>query len=206
MVDRCILKEGDWEADSWKMFSEEILKNGAEDRIVFIDIGSYFGLYAIKAHQIGFKEIHAFEADHDNFIQLSANILLNSLFDEINCHNVFLSNTNEKLAIVNSTNIPDNRGMAGSITENSDDAIKMEGTPLDEVLRIKGKFIAIKIDVEGNEGRVLEGGIDLLSNNKVLLLIENLKFLNINHGLLKKLGFTLITISSKDQNEIWKNY
>ena len=42
----------------------------------------------------------------------------------------------------------------------------------DEILKFKNKNIAIKIDVERHEKKVLEGIVKLINSNKVLIQIE----------------------------------
>ena len=44
---------------------------------------------------------------------------------------------------------------------------------IDELFKIKNKKIIFKIDVEGYEKKVIEGALETLQNNKVLMYIES---------------------------------
>ena len=206
MVDWCILKEGDWESESWELLRKEIQATKIDSDSVFLDIGAYFGFYSLKAHSIGFRRIHAFEADKDNYLQLGTNLLINSLSREITTHNKFLSNSSGNVRIADGLNIPQNRGMAGMILKNSEPGVSVECVPLDKVMEFMDCLVVIKIDVEGNEKSVLEGAFKVLNDNNVILLIENLGFKNLYHSFLLELGFRLVASSNKDQNEIWRNF
>ena len=49
---------------------------------------------------------------------------------------------------------------------------KIELDKLDNKLKIRNKNIIIKIDVEGHEKEVIEGSMEILKNNKILMYLE----------------------------------
>ena len=77
----------------------------------------------------------------------------------------------------------------------------------DEVLDFNNKNLAIKIDVEGHEFKVLNGMINTLKVNKCILLIEIFKenFEKINTFLIKN-NFSLIDKVEKRFNYFYSNF
>ncbi len=76
---------------------------------------------------------------------------------------------------------------------------------LDKILIFKNKKIAIKIDVERHEKKVIEGAINLLKQNNDLLQIEIFESRKKEvFKILKNLGYKFIKVVNKDH--YFRNY
>ena len=145
------------------------------------------------------------------------NYKINDLYDENVFHKLALSNKKDVGKIYysyNHANIGTSSLMADYNAKDQDtEEIKLER--LDSLYNFKNKKIIIKIDVEGYEKFVIEGSLNLLKDNKILMYLETL-----NKDLLselKKLKFEVFFykfihgkyFSSKEQigyDVILKNY
>lgn len=206
MVDATILKQGDWEADSWQAL-EKIVDQAPDYTKMFLDVGSYFGLYALKAFETkDFSRIVAFEADKVNASQLRANLLLNDLLSEIEIFEIFLSDSSGQKNMTVSSNWYSNRGMSGTEDYRATKRSLVESKTIDQVISEINQFIVMKVDVEGGELAVLNGARNLFAQNKVLLLIENMSNAIEQEKMLTGLGFNLVLNIPKDSNWIWKNF
>ena len=206
MVDSTMLKQGDWEQDSWTALVE-IINHFPSKEMTFLDVGSYFGLYSLKAYRTHrFSRIVAFEADKVNASQLRSNLLLNDLISEIELNEIYLSDEAGQKSFASSLNWRSNRGMSGTQDENVQIREIKETKTLDQVITAKNLFVVLKLDVEGNELPVLQGAKKLFMDNRVLILIENIHHTAEQRELLTSLGFHLILEIPKDSNSIWKNF
>lgn len=206
MVDSTILKQGDWEAESWQLLMR-VLERFPSDVKIFLDVGSYFGLYALKAFETKeFTRIVAFEPDKVNASQLRANLILNDLSSEIECFEIFLSDTSGQKSMAASSNWSWNRGMSGTEVDSEVRRSIVESKSLDEVISASNQLIVIKVDVEGGELATLNGARNLFAQNQVILLIENISNVIEQRKLLLELGFSLVCEIPKDSNWIWKNF
>lgn len=136
----------------------------------FVDVGAHAGLYSLvlSAEQsIQPLRIQAFEPDTVNRQQLYANLFLNRS-DTIEVSSYGLSNKNSR---VNFTRYPDNNRGKSQIDEHGDMTIEVRRG--DDLLDLKHKTIAFKIDVEGHEYEVIEGLQKTLQNNQCTLQIES---------------------------------
>ena len=196
-----------------------------------IDIGVFRGVYSFKMSEYS-KKIYGFEANPIMFKSLIKN--LTKLKDNIEIYNIALSNSNGftklKVPIRKESNFKANfedyyeGGLAtiepdNNLNNKNFDTFDTKTLRLDN-FNFKEKIGFIKIDVEGHELSVLEGGEKLLKKDKPNLLIEIEK----RHSLkvektfnyLKKLnyspfyfdGINLIKISIYEDNirEDFKNF
>jgi len=170
------------------------------DTAWFFDIGANVGLYTWEVHRTcPFRKIMAFEPDPDNFkllemtrkeaeaenVELCPNALSNqaskvSFFQDPLTSATGCIRGNEKPWIEQHLN--------GSSNE-----ITVETCTLDSVV-LSGKTPSlIKIDVEGHEIEVLQGGKDMLSKIKPLFIFESFPPKQaIAVSLLKEYGYKLI--------------
>ena len=174
-IDRQIFFKNDYEEEQINYLKQLIKKNNVKR---FIDIGAHMGIYSsiISKEKIN---VIAFEPYIKSFEQLNVNKKLNN-FDNLNVHNYALSDKNKKIIMW----VPDKERSGGmSIFDkndeelrkyNEDNITKIEAISLigDEVLRFKREILAIKIDVERHEYKVLKGINKLLQNNFVILQME----------------------------------
>lgn len=142
---------------------------------VFLDIGSNFGWYSLKlAREVGPNgEVHAFEPYPPTQERLKANIALNQLEGIIRPVPLALSDRPGQAPLVfREGNTGATRIETGGATGDPGQSVAI--STLDEYasgadLR---RIDLIKIDVEGNEPRVLRGGMQALSKFRPPLLVE----------------------------------
>ena len=147
-----------------------MIPNLASHSDVAIDVGANIGFYSYFLSKI-FRTVHAFEPIENISTDLNDYTLINK---NISLHNYALSDTNESalisVPILKDKNVL-NYGYA-SLKNKFDKTkqIKIHKKTLDSFNIEKIDFI--KIDVEGHENEVLEGGINSIKKNMPLMLIE----------------------------------
>lgn len=175
LVDRCVIETGTWEPEQLAYMADLTERFRKFDKPMFLDIGSYWGLYSLLAMQSGvFAEQYAFEADRHNFAQLQSNLFLNKATGRIKAVNKAVSVGEAVLKFRDSTTHPEgNRAGASVIGWNED----FEGYPVDAVSIDKAviaidRHILMKLDVEGHEAPVLRGMRSTVFDNKVVMQVE----------------------------------
>lgn len=149
---------------------------------VFIDVGANVGLFTlVAAKRLVDGQIHAFEPVKTNLTRLRANLLLNQ-FHNVVVNAVALSNisSNRDLFIpaVNLNRGIRNTGLASFyVSKQEISRSKKESVStitLDEYVQRSDleKVDVIKIDVEGAEMDVLEGGLESLRKFRPIILME----------------------------------
>ena len=160
------------------------IDNFSGNQIVFWDIGSNIGLYSIYASTIHKSiKVYSFEPSTSNLRVLSRNISINKLNDKITIVPFALSNQVNKFLNLNEKKFIEG-GALNTFNENYDsngnffeskNAYNTFGTTIDYI--INNKIVDapnyIKIDVDGIEHLILEGGLENLINKKIKsILIE----------------------------------
>lgn len=138
----------------------------------FVDIGAHAGTYAITLAPFC-RKVYAFEAQRMTYYQLCGGIALNQ-YDNVEAYNVALSDERDRYANLHVTS-PDGGGSTLDLsaaksqghrnirTERCDVAL-LDDFKLEK--RLTGAPISfIKIDVEGWERRVIQGGLQTLEIN-----------------------------------------
>lgn len=149
----------------------------------FIDIGANIGCFTLFfSRHPKIQRIYAFEPDPGNHAQLVSNIWLNDQQQRIRPFEMALSQESGMAVLYrprsrqNDEFLKYNMGTSGldRYPRRHDDSEKIEVTKqrLDDVLKLSGSTIAVKIDVEGHELSVLKGMQDLLRNNNCGLMME----------------------------------
>jgi len=143
------------------------------DGIVF-DIGVNIGWTAMNMSKIcSSGQVYGFEPDSNNFIACSKNLELNP-----NIHNLFISkvalgdqDAMVKMVISEPTNLGGNR--VGETSINAGDA-DVAMTTLDSFFanHSLARLDLVKIDTEGYELRILQGGVTTLSSFHPVLFVE----------------------------------
>jgi len=159
----------------------------------FIDIGANIGKYTIMLGKNANKVI-AIEPEPNNFKILKKNIKKNKLKNVI-ALKIACSNKDEKADFyVDKQNTGYN-----SLNRKTKDKITIKTRKLDNLLKeLKIKKIdLIKIDVEGAEKQVLEGGIHSLKKYKPKIIFEawNKNYLNLIKKILLPLGYNIKQIN-----------
>jgi len=192
----------------------EWLDGNLRDGDVFFDVGANVGIYSIYAALRNKKAtVYAFEPEYSNLHQLKQNIINNNLFDNVIPFAIALGNQ----AGLSYLHIQDLTAGAALATESSDiinksfgkDVIWKEGIGTTNLDFLFEKFgiqpNLIKIDVDGNEYKILQGGIKTFETTKLrsvyIEMIENLpNYLKIKNFLLEY-GFRLQYKNS--ENQVW---
>lgn len=143
--------------------SEEIFfrKYLQKDDIV-VDVGANIGSLSLTASKAVGKEgkVYAIEAHPTTFGYLLDNIKLNKV-DNILPFNYALGS--HKSEVLFSNRLADDMNCVSTDSE----GVKVEVVPLDD-LPIKGKISLLKVDVEGYEKFVLEGGNRVIENSELV--------------------------------------
>ena len=152
---------------------------------VFLDIGACFGYYALKIRQLCGPEaqVHAFEPFPVNHALLEEQRRLNGMAD-IRIHQIALSN--EEGSVAFETPPASNGGVghiagAGAARAN---VVNVQCTTLDQFVARENltRIDGIKLDVEGAELRVIEGGAESIRKFHPIILME------LNPPCLERLG------------------
>lgn len=166
-VDRHIAIFGVWEAAQIDFLFDKIKELHMD---IFIDVGSFCGLYSlIAAHRGLCRDVHALEPSPKNYERLLANVKQNDFSDKITCHNLAASDTT---ATYSFRDLNDGSKIESSETISDKNAFTMRAAPLDSLFDYRGRKLAFKIDVESHELSVLRGAKSLFANNDILLQVE----------------------------------
>ncbi|MBU9618063.1 FkbM family methyltransferase [Burkholderia multivorans] len=175
LVDRTMIQHGTWEPEQLAYMAELTDRFRKFERPIFLDIGSYWGLYSLLALRSGiFAEQIAFEADRTNFAQLQANLFLNRATGKIRTINKAVSDRVTTLKFRDSTTHPEGNRAGASVLGWNEDYVgyPVEAVPIDSIVQDSGRFILMKLDVEGHESQVLRGMERTIANNKVVMQVE----------------------------------
>ena len=166
-----------------KYFFNEIQKNSFN---YFIDIGANSGTLSLPFSKSNNLKIVCFEPLKYNFAKLINNYKINNLDKFHQFHQIALSNK-KGVSNIYFSDVEDNIGTT-SLTQDlkknflDTDVEKVNLDILDNLYNFKNKNIIIKIDVEGHEKLVIEGALNMVKNNHILMYIETL-----NKDLIQKL-------------------
>jgi FkbM family methyltransferase len=141
----------------------------------FIDVGANIGVYSVLMSQVeSIREIHAFEPTPGTFRELVKNVEMNGLGGRITAHQKALSDSAKsvRFGIVNPLSGA-NSIVSTSIHSRFEDEVHVAAVKLDDYLPLKDKRLCLKIDVEGHEREALSGMSSILSDNPVVLQIED---------------------------------
>jgi FkbM family methyltransferase len=142
---------------------------------VFVDVGANLGLYScVLGRHKAVPRIVAFEPDHANFARLTANLKLNNLTDLVEAREVGAGSKagTETLLPAGEDNRGVSRIVPGTGEAAGQDAYSIPIVALDDVVRVDGSRIVVKIDVEGFELEVLMGAAQLFTRNGGFAQIE----------------------------------
>jgi FkbM family methyltransferase len=159
---------------------------------VFIDIGANLGLYTciVMKNRLAPRAI-AFEPDRRNRIHLQANLLINDLLDaDVQIHAVALGAAPGRLRMVPG---PERDIGLSQIVETgtASDGYDVDVVRFDDLVALTGRTLAIKIDVERYERKVLAGMARTLRDNRGLVQIEVLEEREATTRLMAAAGFKL---------------
>ncbi len=158
-----------------RSYVPELLFRLVEADTVFIDIGANVGTAALRvARQAGRGVVHAYEPSSSSFTDLTVNAGMNGLAN-LCLHRKAMGDQpgRKELYEVN----PYNRGMNRFLSTKADRETQVEvvevATLDGEVARLGLNHLdLIKIDAEGYEGHIIDGGIGTLAKFRPKLIIE----------------------------------
>ena len=144
------------------------LLHSLQSEETFVDVGANIGAYTILASKCVKANSISFEPLPGTVERLKDQININNINDFVDIRN---KGVGDKKGEFFFTNNKDTMNKV-SLAENIENATKVEVTTLDSELD-KNKKYFIKIDVEGFEFNVLQGGGEILSSpNTIALIIE----------------------------------
>lgn len=179
---------------------------------LFVDVGSNLGSYSLLASGVVNAKSIAFEPVPSTFQRLVENVEVNKLQNIIYAKMIALTSP-KKLSEQKNLFFSIDKDTENSFVDKSYAGLKIS-TPVSTLdIECKNLFpVIIKIDVEGHELPILQGGLNILKSEKLLaLIIENQSYEV--QSLMKNLNFTAMeyhgltkTVSPFNKpgiNQIW---
>tara|TARA_Y100000590_G_C15732621_1_gene1017550 strand:+ start:198 stop:959 length:762 start_codon:yes stop_codon:yes gene_type:complete len=179
---------------------------------IFFDIGANVGIYSIYAAlRCASSKIHSFEPEFSNLDQLKFNIINNELQNNITPYSIGISNSND-ISYLNLQDFTEGSALHSisknniQFTQTGHKVLWREGVAvftLDTICKTLDIFPnLIKIDVDGDEYKILEGATNCLENNKLRSIIIEIDKDKLN---LKKCSKILSNHKFKKINEFGEN-
>ena len=151
---------------SYEDFDTDFLRTKINPGDFVLDVGANIGFYTVLFSEWVGKEgkVFAFEPDPDNFKLLKKNISANGCKNVIAVQKAVSDRPGHIKLFLSDENKGDHRIWG---LEDKRKQIEVEATTLDEhLLSYPNKVDFIKIDVQGAENKVFEGGTTLFRDNK----------------------------------------
>lgn len=121
---------------------------------VIVDFGLNIGMFTSYALKRGAKEVHAYEAEKENFELATMNVELNGVSDRAHLHNLaVIGNDDEERYF--SINVKKNKGAHSLIEKKGRDSTTVKCINVNKILEEIQPTI-IKMDIEGGEYEVLK--------------------------------------------------
>ncbi|HEV8082400.1 MAG TPA: FkbM family methyltransferase [Chitinophagaceae bacterium] len=196
-----------YEAEYIYFLRKHILKGG-----LIIDIGAHMGLYTLLLNDL-FVGGYCFEPAPDTFRALKTNLFINDLVEKFLPINSAVSETSTVQALKMEGTFSGVNYLVRNM-ENAENVAIVSVVSIDNFLTEKSekeKIHFIKIDTEGNELKVLEGGLQTLKNNShLILLFENSSPTNLI-AILSSINFKVFSIDKtgnifSDKNFLLHSY
>ena len=163
---------------TWDVKTIELLYNQLKNykNPILFDIGANTGSFCLLSKFHSGLECFAFEPNPKIFNILQRNIRLNNLQNKVSSHNIALSNTNGD-CVLKIPKIPNESGLScigNPIRFNHWEEVKVKTITLDTFIK-ENKILKIdflKIDTEGTELLILQGGINTLIKHHPEILLK----------------------------------
>jgi FkbM family methyltransferase len=133
----------------------------------FVDIGANIGVYTVLASAVARASSLAIEPVPESFAGLQRNIRMNGIDDMVQAENIAIGSEDGALSFTGNLDAVNHVLAAG---EHCADVVTVQSTTLDRVVGDRSPTV-IKIDVEGFEAKVLEGGTKTLSSPGLLAVV-----------------------------------
>lgn len=172
-----------------ELFTTEVIKREVKKGDTVLDIGANIGYYTlIMSKIVGMDgEVIAFEPEPTNYDLLGKNAEVNT-YSKITLYQCAVSDKNGLTNLYLHKLAPEHRMCNPSGKHKS---IKVQSGRLDD-LSLPKKIDFIKMDIEGAEGRAIEGMSQILQRNKNLKIV-----MEISPNLLKDFGDDAFRLLSK---------
>jgi FkbM family methyltransferase len=135
----------------------------------FVDVGANCGIFSLYFSKSGlFKRVISFEPDRNNLVHLRMNMLMNK-DTRIEVNEVGLSDRNGDAIL------KDDKGVSSTlefVATGKEVVQDISIRRFDDEYQIEGKYLVIKMDIEGHELKALSGMTKTLARNKCLLQVE----------------------------------
>ena len=169
---------------------------------IFVDVGANVGAYTILASKVVKSSSVAFEPLPDTARRLRDQVLINDIVPCVEIRNIGIGNKQEILPFTNNQDTTNKVSLETGLGNTTPVSV----STLDAELIDSNKYF-IKIDVEGFEYNVIEGGSKILSSGNVSALIIELNgsgdsFGHTNQDVHHKLlGFGFLPISYEPKSK-----
>lgn len=159
-----------WEEDSIKYFFDMIPKNKA---VNIIDIGAQSGLYSLYAKYLPIATFFSFEPFKKTFDLLNENIILNNITN-VDTYNIGISNKKETTILNTSISHNGLHTMGNNPLRFNDICqVLINVDTIDNLFYDKNISVDfIKIDTEGWEYNILQGGEKTIKEYKPIIQLE----------------------------------
>ncbi|WP_286226974.1 MULTISPECIES: FkbM family methyltransferase [unclassified Polynucleobacter] len=135
---------------------------------IFVDVGANIGAFTILASKVVKAKSISFEPLPDTVDRLKDQIQINRINNVVSVRNKGVGDKTGALFFTNNNDTINKVSLAGNV----ENTTKVEVTTLDEELDNNAKYF-FKIDVEGFEYNVIQGGKNILSSqNTIAMIIE----------------------------------
>jgi FkbM family methyltransferase len=203
-----VIAEGPYE-----QFQAQILFTLGKSADNFLDIGANMGFYSLALATLNpALNVQSFEPQPRIYSCFATNISLNKLESQVKIYNYGLGSKEDILKMY----IPAFTGSGGGsfanlhMEEGAAEEVLVSVKSLDTLVPTNSKVDLIKIDVEGFEFEVIQGGLELIQSSKPTIVIELLRKWMKPFGkqpqdvinLLKPLGYEVFSIGSSHLTSI----
>lgn len=146
---------------------------------LFVDIGANAGEFTILAAFVAKANVVAFEPVPEAYARLCANVRLNDLESSVRCFNMAVGQREGTIAFTS------DQDTVNHVVADAEAAVRplmVSMTTLDNVLGTEEPRV-VKIDVEGYEHAVLQGGKNMLAGSSVLAVIMEINGSGVRYGI-----------------------
>jgi len=154
----------------------ELFKTLVKPSMVVVDIGANIGYYSLIAAKLVDEvgKVYAFEPEPNNYKLLLANIAANCLSNVVPIQKAVSNKVGTMRLFLDKGNWGAHTLSADNIETELRGTIEVETTTLDAFFKneMSTAVDIIKMDVQGAEGLVLEGAVEILRQNNVKILME----------------------------------
>jgi len=179
-VARCLLTEGAWEP-----YETELMKQSIKPHMIFVDIGANIGYFTLLAARLlnGTGKVVAIEPDSGNFRLLSLSVQANAYTNVIAVQKAVSNRTGRTRLFLDEKLIGIPSLSEDNLSTKGGGYVYVNTVTLDSLLRDLAieRIDVMKIDVEGAEGLVFEGG------SKILRRVDRI-FMEFKQQALRNLG------------------